>query len=181
VSPAAGRLVVVSGAPGTGKSTVAAAVAGDLGRPLLTLDPLKEALADVLGTGDEEWSNRVGDAAAEIVFRQAASFPRAVAEGWWRGARRERAEREFAGAVEVFCHCAPELAVSRMRARVGAGRHPIHRDVINPALLESRVGELAATVTPLGLDGAPIEIDTAGPEAYAEAVRAVRAVVGNRW
>jgi len=63
---------------------------------VLTLDPVKEALADVLGLGDEDWSNRVGDAAAEVVFRQAASFPDAIAEGWWRGARRDRALAEFA-------------------------------------------------------------------------------------
>ena len=54
-----------------------------------------------LGLGDEDWSNRVGDAAAEVVFRLAADFPDAVAEGWWRGARRDRAVTEFAGAVEV--------------------------------------------------------------------------------
>jgi broad-specificity NMP kinase len=34
-------LIVVSGAPGTGKSTVAAAVAGALRWPLLSLDPVK--------------------------------------------------------------------------------------------------------------------------------------------
>src|SRR6266702_6040464 len=44
-------LIVVSGAPGTGKSTIAAAVAADLGWPLLAIDPIKEALADVLRLG----------------------------------------------------------------------------------------------------------------------------------
>jgi predicted kinase len=78
-------LIVVSGAPGTGKSTVAAAVAAALRWPLLSLDPVKEALADVLGLGDEDWSDRVGDAAAEVVFRLSARFPDVVAEGWWRG------------------------------------------------------------------------------------------------
>jgi AAA domain-containing protein len=68
-------LVVVSGAPGTGKSTVAAAVAGALRWPLISLDPVKEALADVLGLGDENWSDRMGDAAAEVVFRLSARFP----------------------------------------------------------------------------------------------------------
>jgi len=78
-------LIVVSGAPGTGKSTVAAALAADLRWPLLALDTVKEALGDVLGLGGGDWSDRVGDAAAEIVFRLAAAFPDAVAEGWWRG------------------------------------------------------------------------------------------------
>lgn len=59
-------LVVVSGAPGTGKSTVAAAIGAALRFPVLSLDPVKEALADVLGLGGEDWSNQVGDAAAAI-------------------------------------------------------------------------------------------------------------------
>jgi predicted kinase len=173
-------LIVVSGAPGTGKSTIACAVGADLRFGVLSLDPIKEALADVLGLGDEDWSNRVGDAAAEVVFRLAADFPDAVAEGWWRGARRDRAVAEFAGAVEVFCHCDPELAAARSIARREGGRHPIHRDMINPAGVGSaaHIASLAATVTPLRLGGPLIEVDTGRHGAPAEAVAAVRAVVG---
>jgi hypothetical protein len=167
-------LVVVSGAPGTGKSTIARAVGDGLRFGVLSLDPIKEALADVLGLGDEDWSNRVGDAAAEVVFRLAAQFPDAIAEGWWRGPRRDRA------VAEVFCYCDPALAASRVAARLGAGRHPIHRDVINPAGVGSaaHIAELAATVTPLRLGGPLVEVDTGRPAASAEAVAAVRAAIG---
>jgi predicted kinase len=173
-------LIVVSGAPGTGKSTVARELGAALRLPVLSLDPIKEALADVLGLGDEEWSNRVGDAAAEVVFRLAGDFPDAVAEGWWRRARRDRAVAEFAGAMEVFCHCDPSLAASRVTARIGAGRHPIHRDMINPDGVGSagHIASLAATVTPLGLGGPLVEVDTGPPGAGAAAVAAVRAAIG---
>lgn len=167
-------VIVVSGAPGTGKSTIAAALAADLRWPVLALDAIKETLADVLGLGDEDWSNRIGDAAAEVVFRLSAQFPDVVAEGWWRGARRERALGEFAGAVEVFCRCDPQLVAGRMRARHGAGRHPIHRDVINPSLLD-RVTALAATVTPMGLGASLVTVDTGQPGASASAIAAVTA------
>jgi predicted kinase len=173
-------LIVVSGAPGTGKSTMARELGAGLRFCVLSLDPVKEALADVLGLGDEDWSNRAGDAAAEVVFRLASEFPDAVAEGWWRGARRDRAVAEFAGAVEVFCHCDPSLAAARVAARIGAGRHPIHRDVINPDGVgaAAHIASLAATVVPLGLGGRLIEVDTGRPAAPAEALAAVRAVVG---
>jgi predicted kinase len=173
-------LIVVSGAPGTGKSTIARELGAGLRRPVLSLDPIKEALADVLGLGDEDWSNRVGDAAAEVVFRLAADFPDAVAEGWWRRARRDRAVAEFAGAVEVFCHCDPALAAARSIARREGRRHPIHRDVINPAEVGSaaHIASLAATVTPLKLGGPLIEVDTGQPGASAAALAAVRAAVG---
>jgi predicted kinase len=173
-------LILVSGAPGTGKSTVARELGSGLRFCVLSLDPIKETLADILGLGEEDWSNRVGDAAAEVVFRLASGFPDAIAEGWWRGARRDRAVTEFAGAVEVFCHCDPALAASRVAARRGAGRHPIHRDVINPAGVGSadHIARLAAAVTPLGLGGPLVEVDTGQPGAGAEAAAAVKAVIG---
>jgi len=155
----ASPLVVVSGAPGTGKSSVAAALAEDLRRPLFSLDTVKEALADSLGLGDEAWSDRLGDAAAAVIFTLAEANPWAILEGWWRRERRERVIERFPGAVEVFCHCHGTLAQDRMRARHQAGRHPIHRDVINPAILD-RVAELTDTVTPLGLGASLLELDT---------------------
>jgi Glyoxalase-like domain/AAA domain len=169
-------LIVVSGSPGTGKSTIARELGQALRLPVLSLDPIKEALADVLGLGDEDWSNRVGDAAAEVVFRLAADFPDAVAEGWWRGARRDRAVAEFAGAVEVFCRADPDLAAARSLARHESGRHRIHRDMINPAGAGSaaHIASLAATVTPLRLGGPLIEVDTGRPGAGAAAVAGVR-------
>jgi predicted kinase len=173
-------LIVVSGAPGTGKSTIARELGVALRLPVLSLDPIKEALADVLGLGDEDWSNRVGDAAAEVVFRLAAQFPDAVAEGWWRGPRRDRAVAEFAGAVEVFCRVDPDVAAARSAARRDSGRHGIHRDMINPAGVGSaaHIASLAATVTPLRLGGPLIEVDTGQPGAGAAAVSAVRSALG---
>ena len=172
----AAAIVVVSGAPATGKSTVAAALADGLELPLLSLDVVKEALADVLGLGDEGWSDRLGDAAAEVVFRLARSFPGAVAEGWWRRDRRLRAEQEFAGCAQVFCSCRPALAVERARARLHDARHPIHRDVSNPALLDE-LAAIVEDVRPLELDGPVFEVDTGAPVDAADLVDRVRAVL----
>jgi predicted kinase len=165
-------VIVVSGAPGTGKSTIAKALATELHWPLLSLDTIKESLADVLGLGDEDWSDRMGDAAAEVVFRLCRQFPDAIAEGWWRRERRDRALVEFVGAVEVFCHCDARTVARRMHNRHGTGRHPIHRDVINPSLIDQAAAR-TATVTPLGLGAALVTVDTREPDASATAITGV--------
>ncbi len=166
-------MIVVSGAPATGKSTVAAVVADRLGFPLLSLDTIKEALADVLGVKDEGWSNLLGDTAAEVVFRLSAAFPAVVVEGWWRDERRRRAEQQFAGCVEIFCRCEPAVAEQRMRARRGLDRHSIHRDTTNPAVIQ-QAGLLARTVRPLGVGVGLIQVDTTSTVAWDCLVGAVR-------
>jgi predicted kinase len=151
--------LVVSGAPATGKSTVAAVLGRALDVPVFSLDVIKETLADSLGLGDEDWSDTLGDAAAEVVFRLATSNPASIAEGWWRRERRTRAISVFAGRFEVFCTCDAEIAVQRATARIGRDRHPIHRDVINRAALDPLAGAVT-TSTPLDLGGGLVVVDT---------------------
>jgi hypothetical protein len=129
---------------------------------MLSLDAIKEAIADVLGLGGEDWSNAVGDAAAEVLFRLSATFPAVVVEGWWRGERRRRAEQEFAGCIEIFCHCPAAMAAERMRERLGTARHAIHRDVLNPTIIDG-ASALADAVEPLGVGSFLISVDTSTP------------------
>ncbi len=60
--------VVVAGLPGSGKTTLARALAVELDLPLISKDTIKEALFDALGTGDLEWSKRLGRAAHLVMY-----------------------------------------------------------------------------------------------------------------
>jgi predicted kinase len=53
-------LILVTGPPASGKTTLAQPLARQLGVPLLGKDTVKEALFDTLGTGDRAWSRRLG-------------------------------------------------------------------------------------------------------------------------
>jgi len=169
-------LIVVSGAPGSGKSSVAAAVGAGRAYPVISLDTVKESLADCLGLGDQDWSNQLGDAAAEVLFRLCPPRVNAVVEAWWRGERRQRAIREFAGALEIFCHCPGGLAAERMRWRLTGARHPIHRDMIDPSILDAPV-PTTAPVEPLRLGGPLIVVDTSTEQGPAIALAEIHALL----
>lgn len=61
-------LVVVSGAPATGKTAVAAALRDGLGLPLIAKDTLKETLGGALGVTGRGESRRLGAATFAVQF-----------------------------------------------------------------------------------------------------------------
>jgi predicted kinase len=131
-------LVVVTGHPATGKTTLAQALATELGCVLVAKDALKERLFDVLGGGDEEWSHLLGRAAMYLLYDQveavlAAGVP-VVAEANFVAdlAGPELAavvERTGAPVVQVVLDAPPEVLAERFRSRIDSGeRHPGHPD-----------------------------------------------------
>jgi predicted kinase len=69
------RLVYVSGAPGSGKTTLAVPLAAEPGYALLGQDRIKETLHDALGAPepDRAWSRRLGAAAIELLWALAVA------------------------------------------------------------------------------------------------------------
>jgi predicted kinase len=126
-------LVIVSGAPGAGKSTLAAPLARALGFPLLTKDVIKQTLFDCLGqvVGDPlASSRRLGGAAMEMLWRLAADCPAVVIEANFR-TRSEHERRRVAELcerpVEVHCSVPVEVAASRFAERARRqDHHPVH-------------------------------------------------------
>lgn len=115
------RYVVVSGPPASGKSTVAPALAAELGWPLLAKDTIKDALMDALGCADVEASRRLGRAAVRALLAVARDCPDgAVLESvWYRSMAVEDLRALDAPVVEVFCRCEQAVATARYRARAG--------------------------------------------------------------
>ena len=124
-------LVYVSGAPGSGKTSLAGPLAAELGYPLLYKDKLKETLHDWLGGPDPDlaWSRRLGAAAMELMWAVAADAPRVVIEANFRP-RSDYERQKLTGladrVAEVYCACPPDLALRRYNERAG-GRHLVHQ------------------------------------------------------
>ena len=149
------RLVYVSGAPGSGKTSLAAPLAAELGYALLTKDRIKETLHDAFGAPESDlaWSRRLGGAAMELLWALAADAPAVVIEANFRPYseyEREKLSALAAHPVEVYCACPPELAVERYNARL---THPVH--VVTTLQLEA----MAEYDRPVGI-GALVPVDT---------------------
>src|SRR5689334_19364529 len=123
-------LVVVTGMPSSGKTTVAEALAARLQLPLVAKDDLKESLFGTLGPGDVAWSGRLGDAAYELIFtlarRMLAAHVSLIVEANFFAGQAARF-RALPGHRLVQLHCdAPlPLLLERYAARE---RHPGHND-----------------------------------------------------
>ena len=156
-------LVVMTGAPGAGKSTLGVALASQLGSAFLSFDTIKEALADTLGVGDETWSRALGDASDEIFFGVIPGLGSTVLDHWWRDPRGERLAGLGRPVVEVFCRCADDELIRRGRERVALGtRHPVHRDWM-PADPIAHLRTFRSALEPLALGGPVLDVDTTNP------------------
>ncbi|MER5636292.1 AAA family ATPase [Kitasatospora sp. NPDC002227] len=151
------RIVIVNGLPGSGKSTLGSALAGELGAHWLSKDLVKEALADAVPPDLEPHLGRV---AMQTVWNLAAAASGLVlVDSWWFKPRDlEHAARGIATAgadrvVEVWCRVPPELARKRYEAR---SRHAVHHD---DRPMDELWAAWAAEGVPLGL-GRVIEVDT---------------------
>lgn len=129
-------LVIVSGAPGSGKTTLACRLARDLPATLISKDVLKEALADALGPpASVEESSRLGVAAYAAMHALAAAIVgdagNVVLESNFRRGQSEAELAAALGAADVrLMHCRVSPATVERRYRERRGRHRAHLDAL---------------------------------------------------
>lgn len=153
-------LVVVTGLPASGKTTVGGLLKHRLGRPLIDKDTILESLFDSLGSPDQAARTRLSRASDEVLFALAAQSPNPVLVNWWNHDSAPSRLRSISPlTVEVFCDCPFEVAAARFEAR---SRHPGHHDPQrSPAEVADQVRRLRETYPgPLRLGGPLIHVDT---------------------
>jgi predicted kinase len=131
-------LLIITGPPCTGKTTLGRQLARELCLPFLSKDDIKETLFDTLGWKDVDWSRRLSTASNEILFKFCTELLESgqsfILEGTFKGSEHARKfvelnERMGCDIIQVQCGAEGDVLVQRFLSRWKAGvRHPGHVD-----------------------------------------------------
>jgi predicted kinase len=161
-------LVIITGLPCTGKTTLARTIAAGLGLPLLAKDDIKERLFDSLGWSDREWSKKLGRATFDLLFYFIEVELRAghslIAEArffsqYHLEVFQEMQQRQPFRPLVIECVADGEILLRRFIGRSESGeRHPGHVD--HTSYAEAEAVFLHEEPLPFDLGGKYIAVNT---------------------
>ena len=184
MSPTNPLLIVVTGPPASGKTTLSRRLAADLRLPLVQRDSFKEILFDTLGWHDRAWSQRLGGASYELLYYALdlllqTGQPCIVESNFTRAAASHKLtmllERHNYTAIQILCFAAPNVLIERFTARHAAGeRHPGHVDA---SALPEFTSQIQQRWQPLDVAGPLIELDTSTTFDYEKLIAQITVIL----
>ncbi len=161
-------LIIVSGPPTSGKTTLAKSIAQKFNLPLITKDSLKEILFDTIGWKDREWSKKLGSASFSIMHylldSLMATNQSIIIEGNFKTEFesdhiRPRLKQFNYQAIQIMCQCDGKILFDRFKQRSESGdRHPGHCDTTNYEELKDSL--LIGKYEPLDIESPVIIFDS---------------------
>ena len=161
-------LIIISGHPSTGKTTLGKRLAQELNLCFISRDDLKESLFDNLGWKDREWSKKLGIASYKLLYHFIESLLVAghsfIAESnfdpEYDTSRFLELKRKYGfNSFQVQCKTDGEVLFQRFKVRSESGeRHPGHVDHLN--YKEFKETFLTKEIPSLDIGGTVLEVDT---------------------
>lgn len=131
-------LIVITGAPATGKTTLGRKISPELNIPYLCRDEIKEIMFDSLGWSTREWSRELGLTSFDLLYffiekimQTNSSFiiETAFNAEYSNPQINSLCEKYGYTPVQIFCHCDNSIRKTRFHERFNYGnRHPGHVD-----------------------------------------------------
>ncbi|MBX2997253.1 MAG: AAA family ATPase [Caldilineaceae bacterium] len=161
-------IILVTGAPASGKTTLSRRLATNLRLPLIARDDVKETLFNTLGWSTVEWSQKLGHASFELMYLMIEKLlsvgvshmidcnfdPEYATERWLDFSYRYPFEP-----FQIICRTQDAVLLQRYAARIKSGeRHPGHIDRLRMGELDP--AEIARRYVPMPIGGQSTLLDT---------------------
>lgn len=169
-------LIIISGLPAAGKTTLATSIAEKFNFPLISADTIKEVMWDTMGHEfDFEFSDKLGRTAFELLFYFIElSLSRGVSlvvEAHFspeinNEKINELKEKYGTQLIQIYCDCETEALRKRFKERMKKDSyHKGHRHTISLYGEDKVLNSLGTKNKRLDIDGATYDLDTTNPEA----------------
>ncbi len=164
------NIILITGAPGTGKTTLARTVAESLNLPLVSRDDIKAVILDSLGWGDRDWSKKIGklsyqlmdyviqghlDAQNSLIVESAFNpqFENAKFKQWQ--------DKYNFSCIQIFCYASNEVVLERWSTRASHDKdHPSYTEG-QEGLEDLKAGLSSGAYDALEIKGSTIKVNTA--------------------
>ena len=169
-------LILVSGLPGTGKTTLAKKISEEFKIPLLSNDAIKETMWDTLGHDfDFEFTNKIGQTSFEVLFHcvnaLASKGVSLVVEAHFNPEMNnpklnDLKKKYGVNLLQIYCDCETETLRKRFKDRMetNPSYHAGHKHTVKAYGEERVLNSLGTKNKRLDIDGETYDLDTTNLE-----------------